>query len=76
MFATPIIYPLNLVPAQWRWVIKINPMAAIVEGFRASLLGRQFDWPGLLQAAIVTLLLLTAGAFYFRSMEKSFADVI
>jgi len=76
MFITPIIYPVSMVPQQWRWLVKLNPMAAVVEGFRACLLGRPFDWPGLLQAAIATLLLLICGAFYFRSMEKTFADVI
>jgi len=76
MFATPIIYPLSLVPAKWRWLVQCNPMAAVIEGFRASLLGTPIDWPGLSQAALVTFFLLACGAFYFRSMEKSFADVI
>jgi lipopolysaccharide transport system permease protein len=76
MFATPIIYPLSLVPSQWRWLVKINPMAAVVEGFRACLLGSPLDWQGLLQAGLLSVLLLVGGAFYFRSMEKSFADVI
>lgn len=76
MFITPIIYPLSMIPQRWRWLANLNPMAAVVEGFRAALLGTHFNWLGLLQGAITTLALLFAGAFYFRSMEKSFADVI
>jgi len=76
MFVTPIIYPLSLVPAKWRWLVDLNPLAAVVEGFRACLLGTRFDWQALSIASGGILLLLVAGAFYFRSMEKGFADVI
>ena len=76
MFATPIIYPLSVIPERWRWVAAMNPMAAVVEGFRASLLGGHLDWASLAQCTAVTLLVLMGSALYFRSMEKSFADVI
>ena len=76
MFVTPIIYPLSMIPHRWRWLVDLNPMSAVVEGFRSALLGVPFEWWSLLQGSIVTLLLLAAGAFYFRRMEKDFADVI
>jgi lipopolysaccharide transport system permease protein len=76
MFATPIIYPLSVIPQRWRWVAAMNPMASVVEGFRASLLGGHLDWASLAQCTAVTFLVLMGSALYFRSMEKSFADVI
>jgi lipopolysaccharide transport system permease protein len=76
MFVTPIIYPLSMIPQRWRWLVNLNPMSAVVEGFRSALLGTPFHWESLLQGGIITLLLLIAGAFYFRRMEKSFADII
>ncbi len=76
MFVTPIIYPLSMIPHRWRWLVNLNPMSAVVEGFRSALLGTPFNWLLLLQGGVITLLLLAAGAFYFRGMEKNFADVI
>ena len=76
MFATPIIYPLSMVPKQWRWALVLNPMAGVVEGFRAALLGGQFDLPALALAAAMTAVLLALGAYYFRSVERNFADLI
>jgi len=76
LFGTPIIYPLSVIPDRWRWLVSLNPMAALVEGFRASLLNGRFDYLALLEASGAILLILLAGALYFRSMEKSFADVI
>ena len=76
MFITPIIYPLSMIPHRWRWLVNLNPMSAVVEGFRSALLGTPFNWWLLLQGGAITLLLLAAGAFYFRRMEKNFADVI
>jgi lipopolysaccharide transport system permease protein len=76
MFATPIIYPVSLIFAKWRWATFFNPMAGIVEGHRSALLGRPFDLSLLAGAAAVTFLLLAGAAVLFRRMEKSFADVI
>jgi lipopolysaccharide transport system permease protein len=76
MFATPIIYPASMVPQKWHWLMTLNPMAGIVEGYRASLLGGRFDWMSLGIAGALTLFALAATSFYFRSVEKSFADLI
>jgi len=76
MFASPIIYPLRQVPETWRFLLALNPMTGIVEGFRASLLDGPFDRPVILVAVVMTLLLL-AGSFYlFRRIEETFADLI
>lgn len=76
MFATPIVYPSSLLPEPWRTVYGINPMVGVVEGFRWALLGTTTA-PGsiIIVSSLVTFLLLVSGAFYFRRMEKSFADV-
>lgn len=76
MFATPIVYPLSLVPERYRLLVALNPMAGIIEGYRAALLGRPFQWDSLAEAVVLCFTLLLTGAFYFRSVEKTFADVI
>ncbi|HYP27182.1 MAG TPA: ABC transporter permease [Blastocatellia bacterium] len=76
MFATPIIYPLSIVPDEYRWVIALNPLTGIVEGFRAALFGWPFDWAALGFSTAVTILLLVFFVYVFRRMESSFADVI
>lgn len=77
LFVTPIAYPSSLVPETYRPLLALNPMAGVVEGFRWALLGTDTA-PGLMVAISsgVTLLLLVGGAFYFRRMEKNFADVV
>ena len=73
MFASPVIYP---VPAKWRWLLSINPMTGIIEGFRAALFGQQVNWPTLGLSAALTFAILVFATFVFSRMEKSFADVI
>ena len=77
LFLSPVAYPSSLVPARWRPLYGLNPMAGVVEGFRWALVGKT-PAPGALLAVSVTvvLLLLVGGLYYFRRMEKSFADVI
>ncbi len=77
LFATPIAYPSSLLPEPWRTVYGLNPMAGVVEGFRWALLGTETR-PGamILVSTVAALALLVSGAYYFRRMEKSFADVV
>ena len=77
LFATPIAYPSSLLSQPWRTLYGINPMVGVVEGFRWALLGTDTA-PGaiVLVSSLVALALLVGGAFYFRRLEKSFADVI
>ena len=77
MFASPVTYPSSLVPETWRALYGLNPMAGVIEGFRWALLGTATA-PGPMTAvsALAALLLLLSGAFYFRRLEKTFADVV
>ena len=77
MFATPIAYPSSLLPEPWRTIYGLNPMVGVVEGFRWALLGTNTRPHGVVAlSAVAALLILTGGAFYFRRMEKMFADVV
>jgi lipopolysaccharide transport system permease protein len=77
LFATPIAYPSSLLPEPWRTLYGINPMAGVVEGFRWILLGvPQAPGPMIFASALVSLALLVGGVYYFRRMEKTFADLI
>jgi lipopolysaccharide transport system permease protein len=76
MFLTPVIYPTRLVPSGWRWLLMLNPMTGIVDGYRSAILGIPFDWTGLAVSAGISLGFLAAGLVYFRSTERWFADVV
>jgi lipopolysaccharide transport system permease protein len=76
MFASPIIYPTSLVADQWRWLLALNPLTGIIEGFRAALFGRPLDGTALGLSAAVTLAVLVLAAYSFRRMERAFADVV
>ena len=76
MFATPVIYPASLVPARWRWVLALNPLTGIIEGFRSSLFARAFDWGALAFSAVFTTVVLIYAAYSFRRQERVFADLI
>lgn len=76
MFISPIVYPSNLVPPRLRWLYHLNPLAGIIEGFRASLFNLEFDGGSLLISSAVTMLLLIFTSFLFRRMEDDFADTI
>ena len=77
MFATPIGYPSSLLDEPWRTLYGVNPMAGVVEGFRWALLGTETaPGPIVFVSAAVAVTILISGAFYFRRMEKTFADVV
>ena len=77
LFASPVVYPSTLVPAKWRLLYGLNPMAGVIEGFRWALL-RKAPAPGpmLGVSILVTAVVLVGGLYYFRRMEKTFADVV
>src|SRR5690606_38415228 len=77
LFATPIAYPSSLLSEPWRTVYGLNPMVGVVEGFRWALLGTETA-PGavLAAASAAAVLLLVSGAYDFRRVEKTFADVV
>jgi lipopolysaccharide transport system permease protein len=76
MFASPVIYPASIVPEKWRWLLVINPIAVILEGFRDALTGQQFNWPQIGLAAIMITTMLILALYIFRRAEDNFADVI
>ena len=77
MYATPIAYSSSLIPEQWRWLYSLNPMTGVVEGFRWALLGKSgLDVFSLSISAVVVVVLLVSGLYYFKRMENTFADII
>lgn len=76
MFATPVIYPLSVVPERFRWVAALNPMSGVIETLRAALFGQPIDWPLLGTSAALTLAMLLGGIMIFRRTERTFADTI
>lgn len=77
MFVSPVIYPISLVSESYRWLMAVNPMGGVIHAYRATLLGHQpVDWALLGISTSVILLLLLGGLFYFRRMERVFADVV
>lgn len=77
MYATPVVYASSVIPAQWQFVYRLNPMTTVVEGFRWALLGQgTLHWlPTLISVAIVLLFLVT-GAYIFRRSERTIVDVV
>ena len=75
LFATPVLYPSSLIPEKWQALYGLNPMAGVVEGFRWALLGKAPPGPFLAISVGAVMLLLIGGLYYFRRMEKTFADV-
>jgi lipopolysaccharide transport system permease protein len=77
LFATPIAYPSSLLGEPWRTLYALNPMVGVVEGFRWALLGtRTAPGPMIVASALAAIALLVSGAYYFRRMEKTFADLV
>jgi lipopolysaccharide transport system permease protein len=77
MFISPVAYPSSMVPEPWRALYGINPMTGVIEGFRWAMLGTETSL-GLETAVsvLVALILLVSGLYYFRRMERTFADVV
>ncbi len=76
MFASPVVYPLKLVPEGWRALYSLNPLVGVIAGFRSAVLGHPFEWGALAFSAGVAAALLVFAALTFRRMEKHFADLV
>jgi len=76
MYATPIIYPISFIPERWRWILVLNPLTGIIDGYRSALFGQAFHWSEFVASTILTLLFLVYAAYSFKRMERDFADVI
>jgi len=76
-FASPIIYPLNLFQGKLRWLLALNPVAGIIDGFRVSLYGhKSFDWPAIGFAAFIAIAFLVFAMYHYKRVEREFADVV
>jgi len=77
MYASPVAYPVSLVPENWRFFYSLNPMAGVIEGFRWALLGKQGpDFRVMAASAVVVAVLLVGGLVFFKRMENTFVDVV
>jgi len=77
MFASPVAYPISVVPEKWRLLYSLNPMSGVIEGFRWALLGGQGpDFGLIVVSSVMVLVLLLPGIVYFKYTERTFADVV
>jgi lipopolysaccharide transport system permease protein len=77
MFVSPVIYPVSIVDEKYQWVLAINPMGGVINAYRASILGHlPIDWGMLGISAAIIVMIFLSGLYYFRRMEKIFADVV
>jgi len=78
LYVSPVGFASMIVPERWRFWYCLNPMVGVIDGFRWCVLGDKFEpyWPGFFASFGITIVLLATGLFYFRSTEKTFADVI
>ena len=76
LFVSSVILPSSSIPQKYRWLLLLNPMSGIIEGYRSALFGLPFDWPALSVAAVLTLLVLLYAIYAFARVERSFADII
>jgi lipopolysaccharide transport system permease protein len=77
LFATPVVYPLSIVPEKWRLALALNPATGLVETFRWAVLGTSLNpWPYFAISCFSGLVFFLGGLILFRRMEHSFADVI
>lgn len=75
LYLSPVIYPIGLVPPEWKWALALNPLTGIIEGFRSSLLDKPWNLELLVVTSVVSTVLLAFGLFYFRKTERRFADI-
>jgi lipopolysaccharide transport system permease protein len=78
LYISPVGFSSSIVPEQWRLLYSLNPMVGVIDGFRWAILkgDAALNWPGLLISIALTVFLCITGAWYFRKMERTFADVI
>lgn len=76
MYLTPVVYPLSLVPANFLWIYKLNPMVGIIEGYRSAVFNASFDWGTILSSAIISVFVFIIGFWMFKKSERVFADIV
>lgn len=77
LYASPVAYPVSIVPERWRLLYSLNPMVGVVEGFRWALLGKEHpDFVAMAVSTAMVLAILITGLIYFNKMERTFADIV
>lgn len=78
LYISPVGFSSNIVPEKWRLIYSLNPMVGVIDGFRWAILGGESKlyWPGFSLSMALVVLLLWSGIWYFRKMERTFADLI
>lgn len=76
MFVTPVVFPASLVPEKARWILLLNPMTGVIEGFRSVVLGKVPDYAALGVSFLLAAAVFLAGIVYFGKVERRFADII
>lgn len=77
MYASPVVYSFSLVPQQWKWVVALNPMVGVIEGFRWAVFGKgDLDSIAMIVSGVLVVALFIGGLIFFKRMERSFADLI
>ncbi len=77
MFVSPVIYPVSIVEEKYQWLLSLNPMGGVIKAYRSSLLGHvPIDWYLLGISSSIIIFLFLSGMYYFKSIEKKFADVV
>lgn len=76
MFASPVVYPVSMVPESYQLLYGLNPMTGVIEGFRWALVGTNAPGPVIYVSAAISVVILITGAFFFRRMQKTFADQV
>jgi lipopolysaccharide transport system permease protein len=75
MYLSPVIYPIDIIPARFQWIVAMNPASSVIEAFRWCVLGTALDPPRLALGLVVNIAVLVFGLFYFRKTERFFADI-
>ena len=76
LFATPVLYQLDRVPEKWRLLYCLNPTAGLISNFRSCLFGDPLQWDCLTTSLFSSVIVFTCGWFYFRKVERRFADIV
>lgn len=76
LFASPVVYPISMVPEQYQWLVSLNPIAGVIETTRALIAGRPIPWEALEISCFVTVVVFVLGLWYFHRTERRFADLI
>jgi lipopolysaccharide transport system permease protein len=76
MLASPVAYPVDVIPMKWRLFYALNPLVGIIDGFRAAILGTPLRWDVIAVSAASAIVVLAIAAFHFRAVERRFADIV